>query len=245
MGLIQPSEDVITFLIQSDNQRQVQEVNVETKFLIGNSLFSGMLLFSSSKQSISFPLEYSNVAMIYINFINGNYTNKITCNILKDIEDNNLLCDASKLCHYVGDIRFLEFLVYYMQGDISPIDDKTVVISEIPFRSSCLTTWLTYDSIVNNLHDDLQWDIYIYLLSPFTFISISYQSNQSFVKNWTKKNIPTDFCVRKPVKNSRLTNHMFESSCVHYILLFSTMMTVLIFLESAVDTQHIQNMERT
>ena len=211
------TKDMTTIQIISQQEyKQIQEVQIETRLIQRIDLFNDMLqcMADGCDKVIPFPPQYSEVAMVYINFINSNYVNQYDCNILKEIEDGNLLCQALKLCHYLDDNYFLKFLVHWMQGNIdvppssllqataaaiaaeTAVTTETTIITEI---NNCASKyripikWACHHDMITSLPDNLQRDIY--LLTPYALIPDRYQNDESFFDLWVKTNVNTNGCV--------------------------------------------------
>jgi hypothetical protein len=154
--------------------KTVQEIQIPTKLAKQSGLFKCMIDTFGPEVIISLPSEYNNVVMVYINFLNKNYFNQDVYDIsehIEKIETSNHFCQLLKLCHYVNDDVFLNFLVDYMYG----------------YMSGKSKHWLTYINIINELHDDIKWGIYIRY--PFALAPLRFQNNQTFVDEWITHNV--------------------------------------------------------
>ena len=173
-----------------DNENKVRSIQVTTAVLTRVGLFNDLINCcyynnNNNNNTVPFPTAYTDVAMVYINFINGNYNNNLDCSILVDMESGNLLLQALKLCHYLDDDVFLRFLINYMHGNIVR-PSRVAVCNYIP-KFNITNSWSSYADMIAGLPSDLQIDIY--LLSPFTLIPKVFQINPTFMNTWIKTNI--------------------------------------------------------
>jgi len=161
---------------------------------------------------LPFPDQYNDVAVPYINFINGKYVNEFGNNIFTNIQDGNLLCQTLELCHYLDDNQFLKFLVNGMQHGIHFGVTKPDCTPDCNYNSKCSTvrSWSWYLDMISTLPDNIQWDIH--LLSPFTFAPAHYQNNQAFIDMWVKSNITSN------VINNITNNVKIDSVIVSHII---------------------------
>jgi len=215
--VMEPEEDLVTIQIQTREGYGIQQVKVEVeiKLLRRIGLFSDMLPLFNPSRVIPFPSQYSEVAMSYINFINGNYINDSQCTILKDLRDNNLLILALKLCHYLDDNCFLTFLVDYMHGNTPTSNIMSITVDDVIYKHTCLTTWLQHQHVIDELPTDLQRDIY--LLCPFTHVPVRYQSDQNFVKVWFNIH-PSNNCIKKG-KKVKIVDHVVDDEYYYYTII--------------------------
>jgi len=166
---------------EGHKEDNVNEVQIATNMLTRIGLFNDLINCCSNEHNkIPFPSQYSDIAMIYINFINN-----LNRNILQDIECGNLLPQALKLCHYLDDGVFLKFLVNYMHGNITR-PSRVAVCNFIP-RHTITNSWSSYNDMIATLPDNLQTEIY--LLSPFIFAPAGLQNSQAFINSWIKVNV--------------------------------------------------------
>jgi hypothetical protein len=186
-------------------------VNVETRLVKRVGLFNDLLQCVGCDKVITFPPQYSDVAMIYINFISGDHVNKRNCNILKEIEDGNLLPQALKLCHYLDDNYFLKFLVSYMHGVILR-PSRIAVCNFIP-KHVIVNKRSSYQDMISNLPVDLQRDIY--LLCPFVFAPIQYQNSQAFFESWIELNVKTSNETVKSGSEATIC-HMIDNEYLYF-----------------------------
>ena len=203
-------------------QEQIQEVKVKTHLIRRIGLFNDLLQFvtEDNNKIIPFPAAYSEVAVIYINFINVHNSNQSYCNILKDIEVSSLLCQALKLCHYLDDTVFLKFLVSGMQSNLTLNDSSptTVDVTNRECGVGFSKPWSCYHDMITSLPDNLQRDIY--LLTPYALIPDCYQNNQSFLELWINTNIEV---------TSNVTMHMIDNEyiSIQHVLNFIIIVTMI------------------
>ena len=102
---------------------------------------------------LTFPQQYSNVADVYIKFINDDRS------CIDNIKLPATLKLCFELCHFIGHRQFFNFLMQQL-----------------------FNTWSTIASIINDMNDNLKRDIY--LLCPYNFLPIDYQTNLAFLNVW-------------------------------------------------------------
>ena len=196
---------------QEQEQEQIHGVHVETRRIKRISLFDDLLQYvvDDDNKVIPFPPEYSDVAMIYINFLKEGYVNQHNFNMLQDIQHNNLLYQALKLCHYLDDIDFLKFLVNLMRGSLpshnlpSTVPDDhppTPKYKKVYVQQSCSS----YYNMVITLPENLQRDIY--LLTPYALIPECYQNDTCFFELWVKTNFKA---------GSNVINHVIDNEYIY------------------------------
>jgi len=145
-----------------------KRVEVPTVEIRKSNLFNSLIDYSGKDNIVTFPQQYISVSHIYINYVNNS----------KELDEIILTRDELKcsfiLCHFIDHDGFFDFLM------------------------QCLfDCWSKYNSMVSELSDNLQHEIYLhcpYTLVPesqrgyYDLISRQYKLNKPFLVAWLKIN---------------------------------------------------------
>jgi hypothetical protein len=112
------SPDLQVITIEISSGVDLQQVQIPYHLIKHCMLFHDMISVFGSHVVIPFPTEYNHVANIYIKFISDSYINDNdgSEDIFDQLKDINILVELLKLSHYIGDDKFLSFIIAYMHG---------------------------------------------------------------------------------------------------------------------------------
>jgi len=160
-------------LKDNENVQGSVSVSVSVTKLRRSELFNDILNSSDVSGPLFFPSQYSNVAQVYLDYVNGDETamRRYFSTRVSD-PHKGMIIDEQKQAAIVTLFQLAQFLLDQHFFDV--------------LMKQLLNTWSMNDVVVKSCPSNVQQEIY--LCCPLDVVPDSYRGNMAFLRRWTKQN---------------------------------------------------------